>query len=136
MLFTIFFLMTARGCVLHPLASTFTGFMAGIMAMVLGLGKSGPLMLIIFMLPGVVIDVSASAAPVLFQSYFLSGVIAALAASTKFIQAFIMDYLVGMDSAVIIQHALLDASSAVLFGAIGGLFVPPVIRKLKAFGVI
>ena len=136
MFFTIFFLMTARGCVRHSLAATFTGFMAGIMAMVLGLGKSGPLMLIIFMMPAMVIDACALAAPALFQGYFLSGGTAAVAASTKFIQAFIMDYLVGMDRTVIIQHALLDASTAVLFGIAGGLVVPPVIRKLRAFGVI
>ena len=136
MFFTIFFLMTGRGCVRHPLASTFTGFLAGIMAMVLGLGKSGPLMLIIFLMPALVIDAAAMAVPALFQSYLLSGGLAAVAASTKFIQAFIMDVLVGMDRTVIVQHALLDASTAVLFGVAGGLVVPPVIRKLKAFGVI
>ncbi len=136
MFFTIFFLMTARGCVRHPLATTFTGFMAGIMAMVLGLGKSGPLMLIIFMMPALVIDAVALAAPALFQSYLLSGGTAAVAASTKFVQTFIMDSLVGMDRVVVLQHALLEASAAVLFGIAGGLFVPPVIRKLKAFGVI
>lgn len=136
MFFTIFFLMTAKGCVRHPLASTFTGFLAGIMAMVLGLGKSGPLMLLIFIMPGLVIDASVLAVPAALQSFVLSGVVGAVAASTKFIQAYIMDSLVGMDKTVILQHALLDASTAILFGIAGGLFVPPVIRKLKAFGVI
>ena len=65
MFFTIFFLMTARGCVGHLFASTFTGFLAGIIAMVLGLGKSGPLMLLIFIMPGLVIDLSA-----FFDSFF------------------------------------------------------------------
>ena len=136
MFFTIFFLMTAKGCVRHPLASTFTGFLAGIMAMLLGLGKSGPLMLLIMIMPALVIDASLLVAPAALQSYLLSGLIAAAAASTKFIQAYVMDLMVGMDKGVILQHALLDASTAVLFGTVGGLLIPPVIRKLKAFGVI
>ena len=104
--------------------------------MVLGLGKSGPLMLLIFIMPGLVIDLSAFLISTLFQSYLLSGAIAALAASTKFIQALIMNALVGMDRTVMIQHALWDAATAVLFGTLAGLFVPPVIRKLKAFDII
>jgi hypothetical protein len=136
MFFTIFFLMTAKGCVRHPLASTFTGFLAGIMAMVLGLGKSGPLMLLIMIMPAMVIDASLLVAPAALQSYLLSGLIAAVAASTKFIQVYVMDLMVGMDKGVILQHALLDAFTAVLFGTVAGLLIPPVIRKLKAFGVI
>lgn len=136
MFFTIFFLMTARGCVRHPLASTFTGLLAGIFAMVLGLGKSGPMMLLIFIMPGIVIDAFALMAPVSFQSYLLSSLIAAAAASTKFFQAYIMNSLVEMDKTVALQKALWDASTAVLFGIVGGLLIPPVIRKLKAFGVI
>jgi hypothetical protein len=136
MFFTIFFLMTAKGCVRHPLASTFTGFLAGIMAMVLGLGKSGPLMLLIMIMPALVIDASLLVVPAALQSYLLSGLIAAAAASTKFIQVYVMDLMTGMDKGVILQHALLEASTAVLFGIVGGLLIPPVIRKLKAFGVI
>ena len=136
MFFTIFFLMTAKGCVRHPLAATFTGFLAGIMAMVLGLGKSGPLMLLIMIMPALVIDASLLVVPAALQSYLLSGLIAAVAASTKFIQVYVMDLMVGMDKGVILQHALLEASTAILFGTVGGLLIPPVIRKLKAFGVI
>jgi hypothetical protein len=136
MFFTIFFMMTARGCVKNMFAATFTGFLAGVIAMVLGLGKSGPLMLLIFMLPGVVIDISALLLPSLFNSYLLCIIISAIAASTKFVQAIVMNAMVGMDRTVMIQHALWDAFSAVLFGTLAGIFIPPVIKKLKAFGVI
>ena len=137
MLFTLFFLLLARGCVRHGLAATFTGLLAGIMAVILAMGKGGPLILIKYLLPALVVDgMAAILGGALFQSVLLCVLTAVLAGSTRFFSAVVVNLLAGMDLSVIIRYAGLQTIGNVLFGALGGLAVPLVIRKLKAFGAI
>lgn len=133
---TMFFLLIARGCVPRYFAATITGLFAGTAAMALGMGKGGPLLLIKFVLPAMVVDIGAMGLPFMFQSYLLCALVAATAAATKFIDTYVMDRLVSMNRDIIFQHAFLEAAPAVLFGTAGSLFVPPVIRRLKSYGVI
>jgi hypothetical protein len=133
---TMFFFLIARGCVPRFFAATITGLFAGIAAMALGMGKGGPLLLIKFVLPAMVVDIGAMALPFMFQSYLLCALVAATAASTKFIDTYVMDRLVSMNPTIILQHAFWETAPAVLFGVAGSLFVPPVIRRLKSYGVI
>jgi hypothetical protein len=136
MFFSLFFLMLARASVNYRLAATFVGFLAGAMAVVLGLGKGGPLIMLKFLLPALVVDLGAALLPAVFQSYLLSGLLAACAAATKFIDTYVVDTLVGMDDAVVLQHAALKALGGVAFGVAGSLLIPPVVRKLRAYGAI
>jgi len=41
-----------------------------------------------------------------------------------------------MDKEIIIQHALVKSGFSIFFSICGGLLIPPVIKKLKAFGAI
>jgi hypothetical protein len=137
MLFTLFFLLLARGCVHNKLASSFTALLAGIMALILGMGKGGPLILVRYLLPALVVDAMAVVlSDTLFQSMLLCLLTAVLAASTRFLSDAAMDLLAGMEFSVVLRHAGLQTAGNVLFGAIGALGVPTVIRKLKAFGAI
>lgn len=136
MFFTLFFLFLARGCVRYRFAATYTGLISGLIAVVLGLGKGGPLILIKFVLPAIVIDVSAMLLPGLFGSVFLCAIVGLLASATMFFNTYLIDYLVGMDSELILAHAMIKSLSAMAFGVVASLFIPSVIRKLKAFGVI
>ncbi len=137
MLLTLFFLLVAAGCVKHKMAATFTGLMVGIMATLLGMGKGGPLIILKYLLPALVVDgMSAMFGAVLFKSVLLCILTAVLAAGTRFVSAVIVNMLVGMDFSVTVQYAGLQAIGNMVFGAIGSLGVPTVIRKLKAFGVI
>ncbi len=136
MLFTVFFLMLARACVPYRLSATWTGMIAGAMAMVLGMGKGGPLIVSKFLLPAIVIDIGAALMPQWHQRYLLSLVMAACAAATRFLSIYLVDVLIGMDRVVTLQHALIKSSSGILFGMAGSLFIPPVVKKLQAFGVV
>lgn len=136
MFFMIFFLMMARGCIRHGLAATLTGFLAGIAALMLGLGKSGPLILANFLLPALSVDAGAGLVSGMFESYFWCGIVAAVASSTKFLVTYAVDLLVGMDRTVILQHASWEAGTALIFGVAGSLFVPVVLRKLKSYGIV
>jgi len=136
MFFTLFFLFLARGCVQYRFAATYTGLISGLIAVILGLGKGGPLILVKFILPAVVIDISAILLPGLFGSFFLCAFVGALASATMFLNTYLIDFLAGMDSELIFAHALVKSLGSVLFGIAASLFIPLVIRKLKAFGVI
>jgi len=136
MFFTLFFLMLARACVPYRFASSFVGLLSGVMVVVLGLGKGGPLIMLKFVLPAIVVDIGVMLVPIVFGSYLLCALLAALAASTKMIDTYVVDSLVGMEQAIIFQHALLKASGGVFFGVIGSLLIPPVVRKLRAYGVV
>jgi len=74
--------------------------------------------------------------PGLFGSVILCAIVGALASATMFFNTYLIDYLVGMDSEVILTHALIKSGSAMAFGVAASLFIPTVVRKLKAFGVI
>ena len=136
MFFTLFFLLIARGCVQHRLAASFCAMLAGIMAVILGMGKGGPLILIKFILPGLIVDLMAGILPGLFQSVALCMLTAALAAATRFFSSYLIDSLAGMQSDIVLQHALIKSVGNILFGMAGGMAVPAVIRKLKAYGAL
>jgi hypothetical protein len=136
MFFTILFLLTARGCVHYAFAATFTALLAGMGAIALGIGHGGPLFLSKFVLPGLVIDIGAFMLPGMFKSYLQCVAVAAAASATKGMETFIIDLLVGMDKTVILQHAVLETTTAVFFGVAGSLFVPQIIRRLEAHGII
>ena len=136
MFFTVFFLLLARGCVPYRFSASFVGLLSGVMAVVLGLGRGGPLIMIKFVLPAVVVDVGVLLIPGVFGSFLLCALLAAAAASTKAIDTILVDYLVGMDKTIILQHALLKSLGGVVFGVAGSLLIPPVIRKLRAYGAI
>ncbi len=136
MFFTVLFLMIARGSVAYSFAATFTALLAGVGAMVLGIGQGGPFLLLKFVLPGLAIDIGALVFTGMFQSYAMCALVGAVASSTKAIGTYIIDTLLGVDKTIIFQHAVLETSAAVLFGVAGSLFVPHIIKRLKSYGVI
>lgn len=136
MLFTLFFLMLARACVPYRFSATFTGLISGLLAMLLALGKGGPLILMKFLPPALVIDLVAMALPSWYNKYALCLFMAFAASSTKFLDTYIVDYLMGMDPTVNLQHALISSLSGSIFGMAGSLFVPPVMKKLAAHGIL
>ena len=136
MFFTLGLLLLARGCVNFRWSASSTGLLAGLMALLLGMGKGGPLLVAKFVLPALVVDLAACFWPLYFTSYGGVSLVAAVAAGSKFFNSALMDWLVGMDKVLIVQHALLESLGAILFGVAGSLLVPPVLIKLKARGFI
>ncbi|MEZ4598326.1 MAG: hypothetical protein R2940_00860 [Syntrophotaleaceae bacterium] len=136
MLPTIFFLMLARGSVQYPFAATFAGFLAGSAAIFLGFAKSGPFILVKYLAAGLAIDLLALPGPRVFRSFIFGPLVGAAAGGTKFFTEYGTNFLIGMDPVVNLQRSLIEAGGAVFFGALAGLAVPVVIRRLKAYGVI
>ena len=61
------------------------------------LGKGCPLILLKFLPPAMVIDLSAMLFPAGYKNYFMCLLIAFVASSTKFLTTYFVDYLIGMD---------------------------------------
>lgn len=136
MFFTAFFLLLARSCVPFRGAASITGLLAGIVAAALGMGKGGPLVIGKFLLPALGVDLGALLLPRLGRSYLLCALVGALSGATKFFGTIAVDLLVGMAPSVAWRHSLLEAVAALAFGAAGGLCLPPVLRRLRAYGVL
>lgn len=134
--FTMFFLLIARGCVQRRLAATVTGLLAGIIAIILGMGKGGPLILLKFAFPGLVVDLMAFLLPGLFDSVLLCMLTGGLAGATRFFSTMLVDFLAGMDADILLQHALIQSFGNIVFAMAGAVAVPTVIRKLKAYGAV
>lgn len=133
---TTFFLLIARGCVRYRLAATTAGLLAGIMAVLLGMGKGGPLILLKYALPGLAVDLMALLLPGLFESVLLCVLTGGIAGAWRFFTTGLIDYLAGMDPDILLQHALIQSGGNILFAMAGAALVPAVIRKLKAYGAV
>lgn len=136
MVTTMFFLMLSRACVRYRFSASLTGFMAGAVAVILGMGKGGVLNLLKFVVPGMAIDIGALLFPMMFDRVLLCALLGAVAASTKFFGDILIDTLMGMDKTVMLQHAALKSVGNIGFGVLGSLFVPSVVKKLKHHGII
>ncbi|MDD2465697.1 MAG: hypothetical protein PHI97_16995 [Desulfobulbus sp.] len=136
MFFTIFFLFIARGSVPFRWAGTMCGFLSGLMSLTLGMGNGGPLLLVKFVLPGLIVDIMALIFPGMFQSIFLCAFTGVLVGATQFMVGLTINYLMGMDADVLLQHALIKSMGNIIFAAAGGAAVPAVLKKLQAYGVV
>jgi hypothetical protein len=136
MFFMCFFLVLAVGCVPKMWAATIVGLVAGVVAVLLGMGQGGPLMLLRFLFPAIIVDCARLVYPRLATSFVACGLVGVVAAASRFITIVLPDMLAGMDLAVIAGHALISTLMGMGFGCLGSLMVPSIIRRLKAHQLI
>jgi len=132
MFFTMFFLFLGRGSVPKTGAATLVGLIAGLLSALLGLGKEGPLVALKFLLPGVIVDLGGVIYPGLPSSYIACTIVGIVASVTRFVTFLAVELLIGMEKELILGHAVFSLILYVIFGGLGSLMVPPIIRRLKA----
>ena len=132
MFFLTFFLLFARGCVPKLGSSTLVGVIAGIICMLLGMTKMGPLIIANFVLPAMVVDLACFFFPQIPASYVGCLLAGALASLMKALTGVALDFLLGLEAEIIVQHILITSLGSVVFGAGGSLLTPGVIRRLRA----
>ncbi len=131
MFFLMFFLIMARGCVPKIGSSTLVSLISGLICMLLGMTKMGPLILANFILPGIIVDIGAiiySRIPTSYAACLLVGI---LASASKAVSGIGMDLLLGMEGRIITQHVVVTTIGSTIFGGLGALLVPSVIRRLQ-----
>ena len=106
------------------------------MATLLGMGKGGPLIVLRFVLPGLVVDTAFALYPSVAMGYLSCIIVGAAASSTRFFPSVLIDWLVGMDRTILVQHVLIGSFMGMIFGGLGSAMIPPIVRRLKAHGLI
>jgi hypothetical protein len=132
MFFIMFFLLLGRGCVHKRGSATLVGLVAGIICVVLGMGKGGPLVIFRYVVPGLIVDLGAAVYLPLPSSYVASVIVGAIASAGSSVVIIIVDWLVGMETSLILAHAAVTSSMNVIFGGVGSALVPLVVRRLRA----
>ena len=87
-------------------------------------------------MPGIIVDAGGILYPRLPSSYTACIVTGIIASACRYVTTMGVDWLVGMDPDIILKKAAIGSVMNILFGALGAALVPPVIRKLKANGLI
>jgi hypothetical protein len=135
MFFLVFFLLVARGCVPKLGAATLVATIAGLVCLLLGMAKLGPVIVANFVLPAVVVDAACALRPRLVTSIVACLIVGGLASATKGVSAVVIDWLTDMEAELVVQHAIVAAAWSVAFGVAGAAFVAPVVRRLQANGL-
>ncbi len=136
MFFLILFLMLAALCVRKRWSATLAAAMAGILGMFTGSGKLGPLGIVSYMLPALVVDFCV---PFLqrhrknLAAFALAGL---LAAASRAPVSLFSEWMVGMDLQVLVMSTAIKVGGGMVFGALGGLPVPALLTKLEARGLL
>jgi len=136
MFFTMFFFLLARGCVPKIGSATLVGLITCLTSVLLGMGKGGPLVLIKFLLPALVVELAGIIAPTFITSMLACAVVGIIASAVRVIASTGVEWLIGMEEEIIMQKALLAAATNSFFGAVGSLAVPTIIRRLRRNGLI
>jgi hypothetical protein len=136
MFFTMFFYLLARGCVPKIGSVTLVGLITCLASVIFGMGKIGVMVLVLYLLPALVVEVAG----ILFPS-FVTGLIACaaigiLASATRAAAASGVEVLVGMEEELVMTKALISIGMNALFGGLGSLAVPSIIRRLRKNGLI
>ncbi len=131
-----FFYLICYGAVPRKGAISACGFLAGLMAMMLSIGKGGPFILVKFALPAVAMDLCLLVLPTamtLRSRCITLAIVGTLAWACK---GFVEAILVGMS----IQVVWFSFAKSVFFGScfavLGALLVPPVLSRLQSHDLI
>lgn len=136
MFFMCFFLLLAAGCVPKAWSASVVGLVAGVVAMLLGMGQGGPLMLLRFLLPAVIVDCARLVYPRLAGNYGACAFVGVVAAASRFVTIVIPDLLAGMEWSVVAGHAMASTAMGMGFGGLGALMVPAIVRRLALHNLI
>ena len=133
---TALFLLLARACVPRMGAATTVGLLAGLVCAALGMGKGGPLIAVKLVLPGLVVDAGAALPRWALPETIRGVILGAAAGASDFFPTAAVEFLAGVPTGIVFQHATLAAGTKAAFGALGGWAAVAIIRRLRDHGII
>jgi hypothetical protein len=129
-------LLLARGLVPVRGSVAGCGLVAGLLAMVMGIGKGGPLVLLKFLAPALAIEIVCLLLPKAPWTRW-QAVLAAWAGVVAWIGKGMLELaLAGADRAVLATEAGLKALGGGLFATIAALLVPTLLKRLAHHGLV
>ena len=136
MFFTMFFFVLARGCVPKIGAATLVGLITSLASFLLGMGTKGPMVFVKFLLPAMLVDLAGALFPGFVTSMVACLLVGAGAAALRSLSDTGLEWLSGMEEEVILRKALITACLFALYGGLGTLAVPSIVRRLRKNGLI
>ncbi len=136
MFFTMFFFLLAWGCVPKVGSTTLVGLIVSLASLVLGMGTKGPAVFVKFLLPALLVDLAGFVFPVFITSMLGCALVGATAAAVRAVCDTGLEWLTGMEEEIILQKAAIMASMFALYGGLGSMAVPSIIRRLRKNGLI
>ena len=136
MFFTMFFFLLARGCVPKIGSVTLVGLIVSLASILLGMGTKGPAVFVKFLLPAMLVDLAGALSPAFVTSVFACVLVGAVAAAVRALSDTCLEWLTGMEENIILLKAVITAFLFALYGGLGSLAVPSIIRRLRKNGLI
>lgn len=136
MFFTMFFYLLVRGCVPKIGAATLVGLIVSLGSLLLGMGTKGPAVFVKFILPALLVDVAGAIAPAFVTNVLACVLVGAVAAAVRALSDTGLEWLSGMEEEVILRKTAITACLFALYGGLGSLAVPSIIRRLRKNGLI
>lgn len=131
-----FFYLICYGVVGRLGAITSCGMLAGIVAMTLGVGKGGPLILIKFALPALAMDLSLIVFAGLFTLRWRCILVGLIGCFAWAVKGWVEDLLVGMTLEVAMVQFSLSMLKGGFFTVLAATIVPSVLERLKSHDLI
>ncbi|MBJ6725295.1 hypothetical protein [Geomesophilobacter sediminis] len=135
MLFTMFFYLLARGCVPKIGSAALVGLLASLASLVLGMGMPG-MVFVKYLLPALVIEAALLLFPSSLEGMLACAAVGLIAATSRALVSSGVEWLMGLEEEIILSKALFIAVANGIFGGLGALAVPSVLRVLRKNGLI
>jgi hypothetical protein len=136
MFFTMFFFLMARACVPKIGSAALVGIITCMASVLLGMGMGGPMVLVKYLLPALLVEVAGALFPSFVTSMLMCAAVGAVASATRVAASTLVEWLMGIEEEVLITKALFSASANAVFGGLGALAVPSLVRVLRKNGLI
>jgi hypothetical protein len=136
MFFTMFFFLLARGCVPKIGAATLVGLITSLASILFGMGKVGPMVLVKFLLPALVVETAGIISPGFITSLLACAAVGLTASVLRALTSSGLEWLIGMEEEIILRKAAITAIMNGFYGALGALAVPSIIRRLQRSGLV
>ncbi|MCG9737090.1 core component of ECF transporter [Shewanella insulae] len=131
-----FFYLICYGAVGKNGAISLCGLLAGMMAMTLGIGKGGPLLLLKFGLPAIAMDICLLLLPSLLVLKWRCIILALVATIAWASKGLIEGLLVGLSAQVVALQFAKSLLFGSLFALLAAMLVPPVLERLRSHDLI
>ena len=136
MFFTMFFFLLARGVVPKIGAATLVGVIVSLASILLGMGTKGLAVFVKFILPALLVDLAGALSPAFVTSMLGCVLVGAGAAALRALADTWLEWLSGMEGEVILQKTVVTACLFAVYGGLGSLAVPSIVRRLRKNGLI
>ncbi len=136
MFFTMFFYVLARGCVPKIGATTLVGLIVSLASILLGMGTKGPMVFVKFVLPAVLVDLAGIIYPAFVTGMLACAIVGAVASAVRSVSDIGLEWLSGMEEEIILRKTVISALMFALYGGLGSLAVPSIVRRLRKNGLI